>query len=389
MEMKTVRIKDLGRIVTGSTPSKKDPDNYGDYALWIKPTDIDPTEKYTRHVEEMYSEKSARACSTRRIPAKSTCVPCIGTVGTKLTMTPCDCFVNQSINAVIPNEDYDNDYVYYLLLNFLPNFKSLNKGTASGREYIAKTAFENVELKVHADLATQRKIGEILSSYDDLIDNCKRQIALLEETAQRLYLSWKYSIGFTNAPKVSDCHIPTDCQVLHLIDVCDIQYGYAFDGNLFNSDRLGHKILRIRNIPEGFSNDFTPQFADSKYLVHSGDIVIGMDGIFHINFWGDTEAYLVQRTLSIRPPRHLYGFIFEAIKEPITFFEKTLTGATVAHLGKKHIDEIEIVMPQNQCLLAMLNNYYNLRVSLKRTIRETIETREILLPRLISGEIQI
>lgn len=190
MEMKTVHIDDLGDIKTGSTPSKKNPDNYGDYALWIKPTDINPDEKYTSVVEEMFSEKAAHDCRTRLIPARSICVPCIGTVGTKLTMTPCDCFVNQSINAVIPNEDYDNDYVYYLLLNFLSNLKSINKGTASRREYIAKSAFENIEITVHSDIDVQRKIGKILAAYDDMIDNCKAQIALLEEAAQRLYREW-------------------------------------------------------------------------------------------------------------------------------------------------------------------------------------------------------
>ena len=48
MEMKKVRLGDIGNIITGSTPSKKNPDNYGNYALWIKPTDINPEEKYTR-----------------------------------------------------------------------------------------------------------------------------------------------------------------------------------------------------------------------------------------------------------------------------------------------------------------------------------------------------
>ena len=194
--MKTVHIGDLGDIKTGSTPSKKNPDNYGDYALWIKPTDINPDEKYTTVVEEMFSEKAANDCRSRLIPARSICVPCIGTVGTKITMTPCDCFVNQSINAIIPNEDYDNDYVYYLILNFLPNLKSINKGTASGREYIAKSAFEDIELKVHSDFEVQKKIGKILSAYDDMIDNCKKQIALLEEAAQRLYREWFVDLRF-------------------------------------------------------------------------------------------------------------------------------------------------------------------------------------------------
>ena len=51
--MKTVHIRDLGDIITGSTPTKKNPDNYGDFALWIKPTDMDENNKYTRETEEM------------------------------------------------------------------------------------------------------------------------------------------------------------------------------------------------------------------------------------------------------------------------------------------------------------------------------------------------
>lgn len=187
MEMKTVHISDLGEIITGSTPSKNNPDNYGDFALWIKPTDMDENNKYTRETEEMFSERSAEACRSRLIPKDSILVPCIGTVGTKLTMSPIDCYTNQSVNTIVPNDDYDNHYVYYLIRNFLPTLKGFNKGTASGREYIAKSAFENIEICVHADLAIQQKIGKILSAYDDLIENCRKQIALLEETVNRTF----------------------------------------------------------------------------------------------------------------------------------------------------------------------------------------------------------
>lgn len=194
--LKTVTIGSLGNVVTGSTPPKKDKDNYGDYALWIKPTDINENEKYTRSTEEMFSKKSAEQCKSRIVPKDSICVPCIGTIGTKLTMSPCDCFVNQSINAIVPNENFDNHYVYYLLRNFLPSLKSHNKGTASGREFIAKTAFEEIEIKVFEDKHIQHKIGLILSEYDNLIDNYHRQIELLEEAAQRLYKEWFVYLRF-------------------------------------------------------------------------------------------------------------------------------------------------------------------------------------------------
>lgn len=391
MDMKTVHIGDLGEIKTGSTPSKKNPDNYGDYALWIKPTDINPDEKYTRVVEEMFSEKAANDCRSRLIPAKSICVPCIGTVGTKLTMTPCNCFVNQSINAVIPNEDYDNDYIYYLLLNFLPNLKSINKGTASGREYIAKSAFENIEIKVHSDIEVQRTIGKILSAYDDIIHNCKKQIALLEEAAQRLYREWFVDMRFPEheATSVGENGIYNGWSYVHLTDIADVRYGYAFNGKKFNENEPGFPILRIRNIPDAYTNDFTSESANDKYIVSQGDIVVGMDGEFHINSWADKNAYLVQRTCAIDPKVESdRGYLYMAIHEPIKFFEKTLTGATVPHLGKKHLDSIEILMPPKS-LRDVFNHYYYERLKQMIMVRKLVSIRDLLLPRIISGQIEI
>lgn len=391
MEMKTVHIGDLGEIKTGSTPSKKHPDNYGEYALWIKPTDINPDEKYTRVVEEMFSEKAANDCRSRLIPAKSICVPCIGTVGTKLTMTPCDCFVNQSINAVMPNEDYDNDYVYYLLLNFLPNLKSINKGTASGREYIAKSAFENIEIKVHSEIEVQRTIGKILSAYDDMIDNCKKQIALLEEAAQRLYHEWFVDLRFPGyeTTSIGENGIHDGWSYVHLTEIADVRYGYAFNGKKFNDNGQGFPILRIRNIPDAYTNDFTSESASDKYIVSQGDIVVGMDGEFHINSWADKNAYLVQRTCTIDPKVESdRGYLYMAIHEPIKFLEKTLTGATVAHLGKKHLDSIEILMPPKS-LRDVFNHYYNERLKQMIIVRKLVYIRNLLLPRLISGQIEI
>lgn len=72
------------------------------------------------------------------------------------------------------------------------------------------------------------------------------------------------------------------------------------------------------------------------YIVHNGDIVVGMDGIFHINSWSGGNAYLVQRACSFRPKTEdVKGFIFQAIQEPIKFFEQTLVGATVGSSWKK------------------------------------------------------
>lgn len=381
MEMKTVHIGDLGDIKTGSTPSKKNPDNYGDYALWIKPTDINPDEKYTRVVEEMFSEKTAHDCRTRLIPARSICVPCIGTVGTKLTMTPCDCFVNQSINAVIPNEDYDNDYVYYLLLNFLPNLKSINKGTASGREYIAKSAFENIEIQVHTDIDVQRAIGRFLSAYDDMIDNCKQQIALLEEAAQRLYREWfsEFPPNFVLSDLAEDvgksvnksnrtnyeCYTPIDC-----LPKKSLAYTAPKDISLAESSLKSYKP---KDILFGAMRVYFHKvcIAQENGLTRSTCIVLNA-----INEW--YWAYLT-----------LLLFSEESIAWATA---NSKEGTTMPYISWEKLKYMPIYLPDEEVAKqfnVIVEPYLSKIIVLAKYIRNLTDIKNVLLPRLISGQIEI
>lgn len=381
MEMKTVHIGDLGEIITGSTPSKKNPDNYGDYALWIKPTDINPDEKYTTIVEEMFSEKAAHDCRTRMVPAKSVCVPCIGTVGTKLTMTPCDCFVNQSINAVVPNEDYDNDYVYYLLLNFLPTLKSYNKGTASGREYIAKSAFENIEIKVHSNINIQRRIGEILSAYDDMIAKCKKQIALLEEAAQRIYREWFVDMhfpGYESTP-VGENGLPKGWHKSNVNAEMTFQRGFDLPKTKFLNG----------SVPVVGSTSILGYH--SEHRVKGPGIVTGRSGslgkfqFITDDFWPhNTSLFLKDRGV------HSIYFIHQLL---LTLdFSKLNSGGAIPSLNRNTLSNIEIACPsrdvENKFDL-VIRQYYNLKEAQDKTLKVLLEQKKNILPRLISGEIKI
>ena len=339
----------------------------------------------------MFSQLAAEKFASSLIPKGAICIPCIGTIGTKMTMSHCDCYTNQSINSIICNNNYNNEYVYYLMKNFLPNLKSYNLGTASGREFISKSNFEKIEIIVEQDPTTQKRIANILSRYDSLIENYQKQIKLLEESAQRLYKECFIDLRFPGHEntKIVD-GVPEGWEKKKLIELVNVQYGYAFDGKLFNSNGNGMPILRIRNIPDGMTSDYTTEEASEDYIVHNGDIVVGMDGIFHINTWSGGDAYLVQRACSFRPIEEVIkGFIFLAIKEPIKYFEQTLVGSTVAHLGKKHIDSIELCVPKNFELYQPFSKFYNQRQGLLSQIRHLTEARDRLLPKLMSGEIEV
>lgn len=386
MEMKTVHIGDLGEIKTGSTPSKKNPDNYGDYALWIKPTDINPDEKYTRVVEEMFSEKAAIDCRSRLIPAKSICVPCIGTVGTKLTMTPCDCFVNQSINAVIPNEDYDNDYVYYLLLNFLPNLKSINKGTASGREYIAKSAFENIEIKVHSDIKVQRTIGKILSSYDDMIDNCKKQIALLEEAAQRLYREWFVDLHFPGheTTHIGENGLPEGWKRYNILDIYDIAYGKT----------LATKYILPKGKYPVYGSSKCIGYFDKKTVSDYKVLITSRGNAGKIHRTYHKESFVTNNSFIITPKQD-YDFItFSYIYYSFITLDlaRIVNGSAQQQLTNAMLGNVSIHLPSKELICAfgqICENYIDKANKLYSIVEYCNEAKIALLPRLISGQIEI
>ena len=253
---------------------------------------------------------------------------------------------------------------------------------SQGRLAVYETMVPNIE--------GQKRIANILSAYDNLIENNQKQIKLLEEAAQRLYKEWFVDLRFPGHEDIAIVDgVPDGWKREKLVDIADVQYGFAFDGSLFNSQGKGTPIIRIRNIPSGTTNDFTTQEADEQYIVSNGDIVVGMDGEFHINSWCGKTAYLVQRTCKFTPKKELMrGWLLQAIYEPIKFFEKTVVGATVAHLGKKHIDTIELLTGPDDLYMPFKDLFNKRQLLLNQNIL-LAEARDRLLPKLMNGEIEV
>ena len=205
-----------------------------------------------------------------------------------------------------------------------------------------------------------------------------------------MYKEWFVDLrfpGYETTPIIDG--VPKGWEKEFLTNLVDVQYGYAFNGAFFNNTGCGMPIVRIRNIPEGQTMDFTTEEASKEYIIHNGDILVGMDGDFHINTWGGKDAYLVQRTCSLRPKfNYMKGYLLQAIVEPIKYFEKTVVGATVAHLGKKHIDTIKIFKAPVE-LYRPFQIWYEKRQSLINQNRLLVEARDRLLPKLMNGELEV
>ena len=351
----------------------------------IKNGQIDPSDAYC------ISEKDYKKINERSLVEQwDVLMSMIGTVGEVAVVKdhPNYAIKNVALFKCAGSELKGKWLAYYLQSSDAQGHMSGNQ-KGSSQQFLSLKQLRSLPVPV-ADEAYMQKAVDVLSTYDDLIENNQKQIKLLEEAAQRLYKEWFVDLRFPGheTTPITD-GIPEGWKRERLVDIVKVQYGYAFDGSLFNANGNGTPIVRIRNIPAGTTADYTTEDADPQYIVHNGDILVGMDGEFHINSWSGPDAYLVQRTCSFRPYNpNMKGYLLQAIYEPIKYFESTVVGATVAHLGKKHIDTITVLTGPDK-LYVPFQQYFERRQLLLNQNRLLAEGRDRLLPKLMNGEIEV
>ncbi len=375
----------MGTIITGKTPPTTNKNYYGDYAVFIKPTDISEQCKFTYETEEMYSKLAAEKYESSLIPKGAICVPCIGTIGTKMTMAPCDCYTNQSINSIVCNDRYDNEYVYYLIKNFLPGLKSYNLGTASGREYVSKSNFEKIELVAEQDKTIQKKIGEFLSRYDSLIENYRKQIKLLEEAAQRLYKEWFVDLHFPGHEntKIVD-GVPGEWEKKKLVEIAELKAG-GDKPEIVSAKRTNECSVPI--FSNGTTNEGLYGYTNLPVILEQS-VTISARGSVGYTVFRRTPFVPIVRLISVTPHNIYVGYIFYCLKS--TTLDSN--GAAQQQITIPMIRNKEIMIPSKGILElfeSQTEPIFNQIDILKELIRLLTEARDRLLPKLMSGEIKV
>ena len=397
----TVRVGDLGNVITGRTPPRSNPELYGNYIPFRKATDISENEKYTYTPEEYYSEEGFRKYKTSLIPKHSTCVVTIGSIGKKMTMACQDCFINQAMNAIIPNDDYDYEYVYYLLKNNIHKLKNLDSGTASGRENVSKSAFMGMELSVIKDKVTQKRIGSILSAYDDLIENNQKQIKLLEEAAQRLYKEWFVDLRFPGHEDVKIVDgVPEGWKKVRLDEVTSVlKRGISpkYDEN-GEFTVINQKCIRKNIVDYSESRKQSKKYAEELQLQES-DTVVCSTGIGTLGRVG--QIYNVYQNSTFDSHVTLVR-ANKLIGKQFLFWSLKLLQPYLMSLGKGSTNQQELYKSDLAACLLLLPEEYIMNAFERQAqeLHDTIavktkqisflrEARDRLLPKLMSGEIEV
>ena len=265
------RISDLGKIVTGRTPSTKRKDFYDGHFNLISPADLD-NGKYVRTAHKRLTKLGFEQC--RALPKNTVLVGCIGNVG-KLGMVGDDCSAtNQQINALICNSNNDPDFIYYC---FYANKERLEQAAVKTTVPILNKAnFGNFALNVPL-LTEQKKIAHVLSTVSRAIEAQERIIQTTTELKKAL-MHKLFTEGMRGEPqKQTEIGlVPKSWKVAPLGDSLSVaQYGLSVKG----SPEGNYPILRMTNQVNGRIVANNLQFvrigeADfKKFKVESGDIL--------------------------------------------------------------------------------------------------------------------
>ena len=319
-----------------------------------------------------------------------------------MTMAHCDCFINQAMNAVVPNNNYDDEYVYYLLKNNIHKLKMLNSGTASGRENISKSAFSNMEIEAILDKDKQIIIGKILSAYDKLIENNQKQIKLLEEAAQRLYKEWFVDLRFPgceNTPIIDG--VPEGWGKYRISEIGKVVTGKT--PSTEKEEYYGKEIPFVK-IPDMYNGIYsivtetslTKEGADtqkSKYIPANSIMVscIATVGLVNISV-NVCQTNQQINTIILNQQEDLY-YLYFTMKRLKTLLEGVgSNGATMTNVNKTKFENLEILYPIKELRKKYFCFCYPIFKKIYDLSMNNIflsQARDCLLPKLMSGELEV
>ena len=236
-------------------------------------------------------------------------------------------------------------------------------------------------------LPTQQKIARILSSLDDKIELNNKINTNLEQQAGALFKNWFVDFEPFGGKMLEGW------KEADIYSIANIIYGSPFASKLFNTEKNGKPIIRIRDLKDQHSDVYTPEERDDAYLIQPKDIVVGMDGEFRPYIWGSEPGWLNQRVCVFENKRPKgKAFLYFSIKPLLDVVEKTQVATTVIHIGKKDFDKFQIILPTEDILDRfdeLTDPLFNQIVANRLENQRLAELRDTLLPRLMNGELKI
>jgi type I restriction enzyme S subunit len=388
MKWQMLPFAKVAEVITGNTPSKKEPENYGYGIPWVKPHDLEAWEPITK-TEETLSEIGQK--KSRLIPPGSVMVCCIGSIG-KVGIAGTKLATNQQINSLIFKPEIEPKFGYYYCCHILPIFKS--EARQAVVSILNKSNFEKITIPVPT-ISEQRRIVQILDQADAL----RRRQAEADAKAKRILPA--LFIRMFGDPATN----PMGWEEKKLSEL-DIDFRY---GTSVKSDSISHglPVLRIPNILGGEINLDVLKYGKlsseetNRLLLQKGDLLfvrtngnpdyVGRCAVFDLDEPYLFASYLIRARFPIDTIES--RFIAAYLQTPsgrqgmLPFIRTTAGQSNISVEGLKNIPIFLPDIELQRNFVNQLDNLYKLRRQRKKSKSLLNSTFQILLSRAFSGEL--
>lgn len=308
----------------------------------------------------------------------------VGSFGKAVLVKENKKFVFQRHIAILrPNPDIVNpSYLYYIMSSKSFYNKADVVAIGAAQRTISLTSLRNLKINLPT-IDIQNRIAEILSRYDTLIENYQKQIKLLEESAQRLYKEWFVDFRFPGHEntKIVD-GMPEGWEKICLGELVCFKRGKTItkkeiiEGNIpvvaggtepayyCNNSNTGNRVITIS--ASGANAGYTRMYFEKIWASDCSFIDCSMTNYFHFVY-----CHLIANKIAI---------------------DNLQKGAAQPHVYPKDINALALCCPHNDILDSFeskISYYFDLISSLQKQIHKLTEARDRLLPKLMSGEIEV
>ena len=295
--------------------------------------------------------------------------------------------------SIINTDKVDPKFLFYSICK--RDFASMNVGSAVPSMTV--NILNDIQISYPKNIEDQRRIASILSSLDRKIELNNKINADLEEMAQAIFKNWFVDFEPFKDGKFVDSElgmIPEGWKVGSPYEYVKVVYGAPYKSAKFNDNGEGLPLIRIRDLKDCNPQFYTPEILPQTEYVNMGDIVAGMDAEFVPHIWKGNTGLLNQRVCKLMPQQTSISnlFVLYLMKPELEFVQSYKTGTTVSHLGKADIDKFVVVLPPlkvveecSKILDSILQRIKNISAE-SRTLSTL---RDTLLPRLMSGELEV
>lgn len=391
-------LSEFGKVITGKTPSKNNPEDWGELIDFITPTEIRNDKKYIFNTPRKLSKLGYERFAKMILPEKSIIVTCIGSDMGKVILNKNKALTNQQINSIIVNNDNYFNFVYYLLKNAHKILRINAEGSGSTMPILNKRNFENLSFKIPHSKVEQKAIANILTSFDDKIELLQAQNETLETIAQTIFKEWfgKYQVGD---------ELPEGWRVGKLGEEFDITIGRTpprKEPEWFSDTPTGKKWISIKDMVNSdiYISNTSEYLTDEAITKFNIPIIPKNTTIMSFKMTVGKLSISTEEMLSNEAIAHLKlknntllssEFIFLYL-QGLDFNLLGSTSSIVTAINSTMIKNIEFVIPDNKTLKSFHSVILPLFEKVKyntRQIQTLQATRDTLLPKLMSGQLRV